>query len=141
MTFQFFPYISFPGNGREALTYYQSIFGGDLHMESYPDVAQGEDNPFPFTPPADALAHGLLDADTVKITGGDGIGEKLAKLDNDVYSFMLQFDDVEEARELIAKFTDTGASVAMPFAKAPWGSYYGQVKDKFGILWAFHAEV
>lgn len=140
MTYQFFPYISFPGNGREALTYYQSIFGGELYLQDYPDVATSEDNPFPFTPPENALAHGLLDAGTVKITGGDGIGEKLAKLDNDVYSFMIQVDNVDEARELISRFVETGASVAMSFEKAPWGSYYGQVKDKFGILWAFNAE-
>lgn len=25
----------------------------------------------------------------------------------------------------------------MPFDKAPCGDYYGQVKDKYGTLWAF----
>lgn len=28
----------------------------------------------------------------------------------------------------------------MPFEKAPWGGHYGQVKDKFGVLWAFSVE-
>nr|WP_120491823.1 VOC family protein [Corynebacterium lactis] len=140
MAIEFFPYISFRGNGRKAFAYYQSIFGGDLHLESYPEVAQGEDNPFPFTPPKDALAHGLLDAGAVRITGGDGIGESLPSLESNVYSFMLQCETVAEAEELIAKFLESGSTVLMPFMKAPWGSHYGQVKDPFGVMWAFHAE-
>lgn len=25
----------------------------------------------------------------------------------------------------------------IPFELAPWGSYYGQVFDRFGVMWAF----
>lgn len=140
MATDFFPYITFPGNGREALTYYQSIFGGELHLQDYPEVADDQPNPFPFTPPKDALAHGLLDAGWLRITGGDGIGDQLPALDNEVYSFMIQCSTVAEAEGLISKFLASGATQAMPFAKAPWGSHYGQVKDPFGVLWAFNAE-
>jgi PhnB protein len=25
----------------------------------------------------------------------------------------------------------------MPFEKAPWGDYYGQLTDRFGVSWMF----
>jgi len=28
----------------------------------------------------------------------------------------------------------------MPFEKAPWGDWYGQVFDRFGVMWAFSSE-
>ena len=27
----------------------------------------------------------------------------------------------------------------MPFEKAPWGDYYGQVFDRYGVMWSFSA--
>lgn len=30
---------------------------------------------------------------------------------------------------------DGMATEAMPFEQAPWGDRYGQVKDRFGVLW------
>lgn len=140
MAKDFFPYISFRGNGRKAFAYYQSIFGGELHLQDYPEVGEGQENPFPFTPPEGALAHGLLDAGWIRITGGDGIGESLPSLESEVYSFMIQCETVAEAEELIAKFLQSESSVKMPFMKAPWGSHYGQILDPFGVMWAFHAE-
>ena len=44
-----------------------------------------------------------------------------------------------EAEELIGRFTAAGGEVSMPFEKAPWGDHYGQVTDRFGVLWAFNA--
>jgi PhnB protein len=28
----------------------------------------------------------------------------------------------------------------MPFEKAPWGDWYGQVFDRFGVMWAVSVE-
>ncbi|MCC5673203.1 hypothetical protein [Kocuria rhizophila] len=27
----------------------------------------------------------------------------------------------------------------MPFEKAPWGDWYGQVFDRYGVMWSFSA--
>lgn len=133
MTARLLPYLSFPGNGSEAMAYYQSVFGGSLESTKYDDFPME----MPFTPPPGALAHAHLDAGDVQLTGGDAMGEAPAPLESDVYSFMLDLDSVDEARELIGRFTSTGGTVAMPFEVAPWGDHYGQVKDRFGVLWAF----
>lgn len=32
---------------------------------------------------------------------------------------------------------DGGGEINVPFELAPWGSYYGQVFDPFGVMWSF----
>lgn len=139
MSAQFFPYISFPGNGGEAMVYYHELFGGQLNAMTYGDFPT-DPSEFPFEVDPAALAHAQLDAGAVRLTGGDAMSEDAPALRNDVYSFLLQYDTVEEAEAMIEKFTSTGGEIAMPFELAPWGAHYGQVLDKFGILWAFDVE-
>lgn len=139
MSAQFLPYISFPGNGGEAMAYYHELFGGQLNAMTYGDVPT-DPSEFPFEVDPTALAHAQLDSDVVRLAGGDAMSEDAPALKNDVYSFLLHFDSVEEAEAMIEKFTSTGAEIAMPFEVAPWGGHYGQVLDKFGILWAFDVD-
>jgi PhnB protein len=132
----FTPYIMFPGNADEVFHYYQAIFGGELQIGHYSDV---DTSKFPFDPPAEAVSHAELDGGLIHLAGGDGIagpGRTLPPLDSDVYSFLIGLDSVPEAEALIAKLTGTGATVSMPFALAPWGDHYGQVTDRFGVMWA-----
>lgn len=136
MSAQFSPNISFPGNAAEAFRFYHEIFGGELDVMTYDQMPDAD---FPFEPPAGAVAHASLNSGTVSIVGGDAMDEDAPGLDSDVYSFLLQFDTAAEAEEYIAKFTGAGAEISMPFEKAPWGDFYGQVKDRFGVLWMFNA--
>ena len=56
------------------------------------------------------------------------------------YSLLYTLDDVDSATSLIARLVDDGGSIGMPFEEAPWGDHYGQVFDKFGVMWAFNVE-
>lgn len=56
-------------------------------------------------------------------------------LDGSAYSLMVMPGSVADAEALINQLTSTGARIEMPFAEAPWGDHYGQVKDRFGVLW------
>lgn len=38
------------------------------------------------------------------------------------------------------KLVAGGGEINMPFEEAPWGSYYGQAFDRFGVMWAFDVE-
>lgn len=139
------PYISFPGNAAEAFEYYNEVFGGTLHLMTYGSMPM---EGMPFTPPAEAVAHAQLLGGDLVLAGGDDIGgddvggpdeAKSPDLSNDIYSILLNLDSVERAQEIIEKVTSTGGSVAMPFEQAPWGDHYGQVKDRFGVM--FHLNV
>ena len=43
------PYLNFDGNARQALEFYQSVFGGDLNLNPFADFGA------PGTPDADAM--------------------------------------------------------------------------------------
>lgn len=134
MSVRLIPYINFPGNGAEVMTYYHEIFGGDVDIERYGDTPMD----LPFEPPDEALAHGRLANGDVQLAGGDSIGEpSQPDLHSDVHSFLLECDSLDEARTLIDRFTASDAVESMPFGPAPWGDHYGQVKDRYGVLWAF----
>ncbi|RSZ65149.1 VOC family protein [Corynebacterium hylobatis] len=136
MTMQFSPNISFPGNATEALRFYHEVFGGELDIMTYDDMP---DMNFPFEPPAGTVAHATLNSGTVYIAGGDAMGPDSPGLASEAYSFLLQFDNVVEARDYIVRLTAGGGEVTMAFEKAPWGDYYGQVTDQFGVVWMLNA--
>ena len=127
------PYIAFPGNASEAFAYYAELFSGELSVMMYSDMPNMEG--MPFTPPPDAVAHVVLTAPGLTLSGGDAIGENLPSPSSEVYSMLLTTDAEDEARAFIDKVVSGGGEVAMPFEKAPWGDTYGQVKDRFGVLW------
>lgn len=132
MTYRTSPYLHFPGNAEEVLTYYQSIFGGELEISKYDDM---DTSGFPFTPPPNTVAHGDLRGAHLNLCGGDDFGPEKKSFEERGLAMAVYADSPEEARELIAKLTDTGATVEMPFEPAPWGASFGQVKDRFGMLW------
>lgn len=137
MSYSFSPYVSFPGTGVEAFQYYQTVFGGDLDLTMYADMPDAE---LPFTPPGDALAHAVLTNGSLSLSGGDDLSEQPRTPAEQGVTFMLYLDTVAEAEELIRALLETGASVEMSFEPAPWGGYFGQVQDRFGVLWAFSVD-
>src|SRR4051812_5935784 len=49
------PYISFPGTARDAMEFYESVFGGTLALSTFGDLGAGEHgNP-------DQIMHGMLE--------------------------------------------------------------------------------
>lgn len=128
-------YIAFLGNAAEAFTHYHDVFGGELDLMRYGDLSPMQG--MPFEPDPASIAHAQLDLDGGTITGGDAMpGEEYA-VKNTVYSLLYTLEDVEQADALIRKLVEAGGSINMPFEPAPWGSHYGQVFDKFGVMWSF----
>ncbi|MFD0590147.1 VOC family protein [Paenibacillus sp. GCM10027627] len=46
----------------------------------------------------------------------------------------LTFGNEDEAKEAFQNLAEGGA-VRYPFALQPWGAYYGEVMDAFGVTW------
>ncbi|WP_026820608.1 VOC family protein [Arthrobacter castelli] len=130
-------YISLPGNADEAFAHWQEVFGGQLELMKYGDAdLEG----MPFEPDPDLVAHAVLHTPGGDIAGGDGMpGEGGLPLRGTAYSLLYSVDDPAEARTLIQLLLDGGGSVNMPFEVAPWGDWYGQVFDRFDVMWAFVA--
>lgn len=132
-------YIAFPGTAAEAFTHYQEVFGGELTLMRYGDFPPMEG--MPFEPDPESVAHAQLALDGGTITGGDAMPGQDVALRDTAYSLLYSPDDVERARELIDRLVSAGGSVNLPFELAPWGSYYGQVFDRFGVMWSFDVAV
>jgi len=49
-------------------------------------------------------------------------------------AFGLAFDDVDTARQAYTNLAEGGTQI-YPLDLQPWGAYYGEVVDKFGIKW------
>lgn len=127
-------YISFPGNAREAFTYYREVFGGELEIVGY---EQMDTTGFPFQPDAGAVAHARLVLPGGEVCGADVGDEKEYALRDTAYSLLYTLDEPDHARGIIQRLVDDGGSQPMPFALAPWGDWYGQAFDRFGVMWAF----
>jgi PhnB protein len=128
-------YLNFPGNTMEAFNFYKSVFGGEFSsFFRYKDMPMEGMK----IPPKDenkilhiALQVGkediLMASDTL-----ESLGQTLVQ-GNNVY-ISLQIESKAEA-DRIFKALSAGGEIKMPMADMPWGDYYGNFKDKFGVLW------
>jgi PhnB protein len=122
------PYISFPGNAREAMEFYQGVFGGALTMNTFGEYGAQD------APEADKIMHGLLETDSgLALMGADNPpGTELNPGDNVAVS--LSGDDADELRGYWEKLSD-GGSVSVPLEKQMWGDEFGMCVDRFGTSW------
>jgi PhnB protein len=138
MTSNLAVYIALPGTTAEAMRHWHEVFGGELNIMTYGDTPMPG---MPFEPDPDDVAHAVLTLPGGTIAGADSVPDERDKPVRDtVYSLLYTTDTPDEARELIARLVDGGGNVNMDFEQAPWGGWYGQVFDRYGVMWAFSCE-
>lgn len=130
-------YISLPGSTAEAFEHWHEVFGGELNLLRYGDIPM---EGMPFEPDPRAVAHVTLSLPGGELAGGDSVDDRDYPVRDTAYSLLYTVDSPDEARRLIGLLVAGGGSANMPFEQAPWGDWYGQVFDRFGVMWAFSAE-
>ena len=133
MSMRLNPYLSFRDNAREAMTFYRSVFGGELTLSTFGDFHASED-------PAeqDKIMHSQLETpDGLMLMGADTPNGMEYRPQAGV-SVSLSGDDEPTLRGYWALLSDNG-SVVMPFEKAPWGDTFGMCVDRFGTSWMVNA--
>ena len=123
------PYLSFRGEARDALVFYQSVFGGTLDTTTFGDM--------PGTPQHDVdpshLMHGMLTGDNgIVLMAADTPPSMNAPPSTTAIS--LSGDDSELLRGYFDALSD-GATEVMALNTAPWGDTFGMLTDKYGIPW------
>lgn len=120
------------------MEHWHEVFGGELQIIRYGDMQlEG----MPFEPDPNAVAHSTLTLEAGVIAGGDSMdGDTDYPVRGTAYSMLYTTDTPEESQRLIQKLIDGGGETGMPFEKAPWGDWYGQVFDRFGVMWSFSCE-
>ncbi len=130
-------YISLPGTTAEAMQHWHEVFGGDLNIMRYEDTPLED---MPFEPDPQSVAHATLDFPGGSIAGSDVMDDKTYPVRDTAYSLLLTTETPDEAREYIRKLIDGGGTESMPFEQAPWGGWYGQAFDRYGVMWAFSCD-
>jgi PhnB protein len=128
MTSRLNPYISFGDNARQAMEFYQSIFGGELTISTFGDFGA------PDPAMADLVMHSwLVSPSGYNIMGSDTPPGMDRQPGNNI-TISLSGDDADELRGYWEKLSE-GGTVATPLEKQMWGDEFGQCADKFGVNW------
>ena len=128
-------YLTFNGNCEEAFNFYKSVFGGQFaSLERFNrtppsagipmDPSEGEKIMHVALPISRETM--LMGSDTTAASGQVSSGG----------NFSISVDAVsKEEAERYFNGLSAGGKIIMPLASVYWGTYFGMLKDKFGIQW------
>ena len=129
MSSQLNPYLSFKDNARQAMEFYQTVFGGKLLINTFKEFHASQD-----PSEDDKIMHAMLEAE-------NGITFMAADTPNAMeyhpgtnISMSLSGDNQAELKGYYEKLS-AGGTIGMPLEKAPWGDTFGMLTDQFGINW------
>ena len=120
-------YLFFPGNTEEAVSFYQSILGGELAI-----TRRGDVDPTASENEKHLVINASLDTGSFTLRASDR-----ADASNEVQTrveLSIIGPDEKELRRIFNELSDGGA-VKAPLEKVFWGDTFGALIDKFGIGW------
>jgi PhnB protein len=122
------PYITFNGNAREAMQFYERVFGGTLTLRTFGEYGAPEGvNP-------DQIMHGQLETPGGYTIMGADPAPGTAYRGGDNVAVSLSGDDADELRRYWQQLSD-GGTVTVPLEKQMWGDEFGMCVDRFGTTW------
>ena len=125
------PYLSFRDNAREAMDFYQSVFGGELTRSTFSEFGVSQD-----PDEQDKIMHAQL-------VGSNGLVLMAADTPNSMdytpggaisVSLSGDADSDAELRGYWEKLSE-GSTPIEPLTVAPWGDAFGMLIDRFGVTW------
>jgi PhnB protein len=128
MTTQLNPYLTFNGNARQAMEFYQSVFGGELQITTFGEFG----SPDPAI--ADKVMHASLKTDRGHVLMASDNAPGMPYNPGNTVTCSLSGDPGEGLEQAWEKLAD-GGTVSTPFQKQMWGDLFGMCTDKFGIPW------
>jgi PhnB protein len=124
------PYLTFNGNCREAMSFYQQCFGGELYFQTIGDSPISERMPARMK---NCILHAELRMDKLVIMGTDMVNES-GLLKGNAVTLMLQFENDKEIWTCYHQLSK-GGNRTYPLALTFWGVLLGGLTDKFGYHW------
>lgn len=133
------PWINFNGNAEEAFTFYKSVFGGeftkivrfkDIASAEFP-VAQKEENKIMHIALPISEGNVLIANDVPEIMGKVNENENRSKIS-------ISAESKEEAERLFNALA-AGGTIEVPMDNSPWNTYFGMLRDKYGIEWVIES--
>lgn len=127
-----YPFLSFNGNCREAMSFYQSCFGGELKLKSLSDSPQGERIPEYMK---ELILHASLVSEHVHLFASDLGGEDGLFAGNRI---SLLFN-TSHSQELMAAFKNLSkdADITNPVSNNTLNGEWATLTDKYFVQWIF----
>ena len=122
------PYISFNGNARQAMEFYERVFGATLTLSTFGESGAQD------SPDANKIMHGMLETDRGFTLMGADTPPGMEHNPGDNIAVSLSGDNADELRGYWEKLSD-GGTVSVPLEKQMWGDEFGSCVDQFGITW------
>ncbi|MEV8379207.1 VOC family protein [Kribbella sp. NPDC056861] len=146
MTIQPTTHLNFRGDAREALEFYQSVFGGHLVVNTYAEFGMPAD-----LPGADKVVFGLVAAENgFRVMGYDVPGQTEGSItgggstrreNNTTVTDQALFVSIgSDALDELQKHWDAlavDADIVEPLAASQWSAGFGMLTDRFGVTWSF----
>lgn len=127
------PYLTLPGNARDALTFYGEVFGCAVQLHTLEEFNRTDG-------PADAIAHGYLTDGPVALFAADVTGDEMPFRCEGMMLSLLGTADPATLRAWFAGLSQ-GGRVVDDLQQRPWGATDGQVIDQYGLHWLIGFEV
>ncbi|GAB2519296.1 VOC family protein [Nocardia heshunensis] len=130
MTVNTVAHLNFRGDARAALTFYQSVFGGDTIIVTYKDAENVRRES-----EADQVMWGQVLADNgFRVMAYDVPADLPFSRGENSFFVSLRGDSAEEITRYWEQLAD-GAIILQPLGPAGWAPLYGMLTDRFGITW------
>lgn len=128
MTSRLNPYINFRGDARQAMQFYQNVFGGALDLRTFGEFGA------PDASLADQIMHSQLETDRGFTLMASDLPPDLEYKPGNNITVSLSGDDERELRGYWEKLAE-GGTVSTPLEKQMWGDIFGECTDRYGIRW------
>lgn len=145
MTLATTTHLNFRGVARQALEFYQSVFGGELTIATYGDFGMPAD-----VPGADKVVFGKLTAEDgirlmaydipgrddsdAAVTAGSTRRENGVTITDRTFFQSLDAGSIQEATTYWERLAE-GAAIIEPLAASAWSAGFGMLTDRFGVTW------
>lgn len=126
-------YLTFSGNCREAMAFYQQCLGGELNLQTIGESPLAEKMPQQVK---DSILHATLTKDHLVIMGSDMVGDD-GLIKGNAVSLMLNCSSEDEVRNCYARLAE-GGKATHPIEVSFWGALFGDLTDKYGNHWLLH---
>jgi PhnB protein len=121
-------YLNFNGNARQALEFYETVFGGTLTLNTFGQFGSAD------SPDAERIMHGTLESDAGYTIMAADITSEMTHQAPAGFSLSLSGDDGDRLRGYWERLSASG-SATMPLEKQVWGDEFGMCVDGFGVPW------
>lgn len=123
-------YLTFSGNCREAMLFYQKCLGGELLLQTIGDSPLAKQMPAKMK---DFILHATLTKNELILMGSDMVAES-GLIKGNAVSLAVNCSTEKEIKSFYKKLA-VGGNADHPLENTFWGALFGDLTDKYGNHW------